>query len=241
MIDTIIALIGLSSILGFIICLLMLIISALRKNGKVKSWAIRFGICFAIFFICIAMNLKTTNNSTSSSSNLNTQNEKAKQAEQIKLLQEKYKPLLESGKSYENMTDEEGKTAEDLILNWDKLEEEFKTSYQTQKDSISKSIDDYNAKKKAAEEAKKAEEAKQAAAAAAQKAAEEKQADIAKRKNEGVRIGMTKDEVLMSNWGKPDKINKTTNAYGVHEQWVYRSRGSGYLYFDDGILTSIQN
>ena len=55
----------------------------------------------------------------------------------------------------------------------------------------------------------------------------------------GVSIGMTKERVLKSNWGKPNKINRTTNAYGVTEQWVY---GNGnYLYFDNGILSSIQN
>lgn len=60
-----------------------------------------------------------------------------------------------------------------------------------------------------------------------------------KRKSEGVRIGMTKDEVLGSSWGNPEDINKTTTQYGTHEQWVYGTRS--YLYFDDGILTSIQN
>lgn len=58
-------------------------------------------------------------------------------------------------------------------------------------------------------------------------------------KTEGVRIGMTQQEVLDSSWGKPKSINKTTNQYGTHEQWVYSM--TGYLYFDDGILTSIQN
>lgn len=53
------------------------------------------------------------------------------------------------------------------------------------------------------------------------------------------KIGMTKTEAENSTWGKPKKINKTTTAYGVHEQWVYS--GYKYLYFDDGILTSIQN
>lgn len=53
------------------------------------------------------------------------------------------------------------------------------------------------------------------------------------------KLGMTKIEAENSTWGKPNKINKTTNAYGVHEQWVYS--GYKYLYFDDGILTSIQN
>lgn len=51
-------------------------------------------------------------------------------------------------------------------------------------------------------------------------------------------IGMTAEEVRNSSWGKPSDINKTTTAYGVHEQWVYS--GNRYIYFDDGIVTSIQ-
>lgn len=80
--------------------------------------------------------------------------------------------------------------------------------------------------------------AKQKAAESAEKAkveAEEK----AKAKSEGVRIGMTQDQVRNSNWGNPKSINTTTTAYGIHEQWVYGGRN--YLYFEDGILTSIQN
>jgi len=56
--------------------------------------------------------------------------------------------------------------------------------------------------------------------------------------NYRVRIGMTK-EMCEDSWGKPESINRTTNAYGTSEQWVY---GDGnYLYFDNGKLTSIQN
>ena len=51
-------------------------------------------------------------------------------------------------------------------------------------------------------------------------------------------IGMTKKEAENSTWGKPKKINTTVTSYSTHEQGVY---GNGrYLYFDDGILTSIQ-
>ncbi len=58
-------------------------------------------------------------------------------------------------------------------------------------------------------------------------------------KKEGVAIGMTKEQVLGSMWGKPRRVHSTTNAFGTREQWVY---GDGnYLYFQDGILTSIQN
>lgn len=51
-------------------------------------------------------------------------------------------------------------------------------------------------------------------------------------------IGWTADEVIES-WGRPSDINRTTTQYHVSEQWVY---GLGmYLYFEDGILTVIQN
>jgi len=53
-----------------------------------------------------------------------------------------------------------------------------------------------------------------------------------------VRIGMTKEQAIAS-WGNPDDINKTTSSFGTHEQWVYGL--SSYLYFEDGILTTIQN
>ncbi len=66
----------------------------------------------------------------------------------------------------------------------------------------------------------------------------EKTTALAKAKQEGVSIGMTQQEVLNSNWGNPKEINKTTTAYGTSEQWVYY--GNKYLYFDDGILTAIQ-
>lgn len=53
-----------------------------------------------------------------------------------------------------------------------------------------------------------------------------------------VKIGMTK-EMARESWGIPEDINKTTNQYGTFEQWVYG--GGNYLYFDNGVLTTIQN
>lgn len=50
-------------------------------------------------------------------------------------------------------------------------------------------------------------------------------------------IGMTEDEVLASTWGAPTKRNKTTTSSHEREQWVY---SDGYIYFTDGIVTSIQ-
>ena len=56
----------------------------------------------------------------------------------------------------------------------------------------------------------------------------------------GVMIGMTPDEVIHETaWGKPKKVNRTTNKFGTHEQWVYG--GGNYLYFENGVLTSYQN
>lgn len=51
-------------------------------------------------------------------------------------------------------------------------------------------------------------------------------------------IGMTKTEVENSTWGKPKDINKTTTKYGTREQWVYK--GYKYIYFENGVVTSIQ-
>lgn len=55
---------------------------------------------------------------------------------------------------------------------------------------------------------------------------------------ENPRIGMTSDEVRNSRWGNPQKINKTTTANGTREQWVYSI--NRYLYFEDDVLTAIQ-
>lgn len=63
-----------------------------------------------------------------------------------------------------------------------------------------------------------------------------KDAIAAKRK--GVSIGMTKEEVTASSWGRPQKINQTHGSFGTHEQWVYRG---GYLYFENGTLSAVQN
>ena len=58
-------------------------------------------------------------------------------------------------------------------------------------------------------------------------------------KQKGVRVGMTREQVMASAWGKPQQINTTTASYGTHEQWVYP--GQNYLYFENGVLTTIQN
>ena len=58
------------------------------------------------------------------------------------------------------------------------------------------------------------------------------------KKMRGITIGMSQQDVLDSIWGQPEDINKTTTKYGVSEQWVYS--GYRYIYFDNGIVTAIQ-
>jgi hypothetical protein len=48
---------------------------------------------------------------------------------------------------------------------------------------------------------------------------------------------MTKDMVREA-WGLPRDINTTTTQYGSRAQWCYYS---SYVYFDDDIVTTIQN
>ena len=53
------------------------------------------------------------------------------------------------------------------------------------------------------------------------------------------KIGMTANELLVSSWGKPTKMNRTTTAYGESYQWVYSS--NRYVYLKDDIVTAIQD
>lgn len=53
------------------------------------------------------------------------------------------------------------------------------------------------------------------------------------------KLGMSANEVKATSWGSPDKINRTENSSGVHEQWVYKKHG--YVYLDNGIVTSISD
>lgn len=55
----------------------------------------------------------------------------------------------------------------------------------------------------------------------------------------GVSIGMSKEQVLKSSWGRPSGVNKTHTSAGTTEQWVYG--GGNYLYFRNGILEAVQN
>ncbi|AFM41004.1 hypothetical protein Desaci_2029 [Desulfosporosinus acidiphilus SJ4] len=98
---------------------------------------------------------------------------------------------------------------------------------------------DLLAKQNAEAETKAKAEADAQAKLEAQKRAEEEAKAKALAKTQGVRIGMTQQQVLDSSWGRPNEVNRTVTANGTHEQWVYDN--GGYLYFDNGILTAVQN
>lgn len=50
-------------------------------------------------------------------------------------------------------------------------------------------------------------------------------------------IGMTAEQARMS-WGKPEEVNRTITGNVKHEQWIY---GNSYLYFENALLSGIQN
>jgi hypothetical protein len=55
-----------------------------------------------------------------------------------------------------------------------------------------------------------------------------------------VAIGMT-DEMVTLSIGAPKDINRTERANHISEQWVYNNDKYKYLYFEDGVLKTIQN
>jgi len=55
-----------------------------------------------------------------------------------------------------------------------------------------------------------------------------------------IHLGMTTEQVAAA-WGRPYHINRTTGSYGTHEQWVMGEMGGSYVYFENGICTTIQN
>jgi hypothetical protein len=50
-------------------------------------------------------------------------------------------------------------------------------------------------------------------------------------------FGMSTKQASMS-WGKPEKVNTTIKQNMVHEQWIYTD--DNFLYFENGVLTTIQ-
>lgn len=161
-------------IILFFICFICLFVG-LIKPGLVIRWGIKrnrkqvvltYVLGMIVSFVLIgitAPNVQqttTTPKTTSKDVVENKVNDEKEKSDKIKELQETYKPVLESGKSYSNMTDEEGNIALAMVTNWNTLNNDFKENYKTSKDTIESSIKEYNDKKVAEEKAaKEAEEA----------------------------------------------------------------------------------
>ena len=61
--------------------------------------------------------------------------------------------------------------------------------------------------------------------------------ELERIKNSPPQIGMTKETVEMTAWGKPTRIHKTTYEWGVTEQWCYPQ--NRYVYFRNGVVVAI--
>lgn len=128
-----------------------------------------------------------------------------------------------------------------VVLNFDKTVIEFSNSLHIKRifkvtDDRGNVIDPYTALNELGTELANAEDKRQKEFSKELNIKYEKEKDREQEKY--VVIGMTKDEVIEI-WGKPKDINRTVTTYGIKEQWVYSNYR--YLYFDDGVLTTIQD
>jgi chemotaxis protein histidine kinase CheA len=150
-------------------------------------------------------------------------------SKQLEDKQNSYLTLLDSDKTYDNMTDDERKLADGLVSNFSSFEQDFKDKYQTRETNIKDSRKRYiEAKKKAADDAKakadddakKAkEDADDKAAAEAKKAKDEADAKLAAEKAGDERLVKATHEnpihVTISDLNK--SINNYTGYYVVFE------------------------
>lgn len=153
--------------------------------------------------------------------------------------------LLMESKNYRIILDEKGHllcrlasdvTYSDVIKtvpkfsNKNKCEQsdDFKLLMVDQKNKINKSIEDYNRRLKMTRIDK-------INAFVDENPEYEEYTSVAKDRK--ISIGMPEMLVVLS-WGSPRNINETINGSGIHKQLVYNA---GYIYIDNGIVTSIQN
>lgn len=63
-----------------------------------------------------------------------------------------------------------------------------------------------------------------------------------RKKQEGVSMGMTMQDVLDSSWGRPQHKTNYHSSLGTKTIWQYGEYGQrGSIIFDNGIVTGIQN
>lgn len=66
--------------------------------------------------------------------------------------------------------------------------------------------------------------------------------DKKRKKQEGVSIGMTMQDVLDSSWGRPQHKTSYHSSLGTKTIWQYGEYGQrGSIIFDNGIVTMIRN
>ncbi|MGG7146541.1 hypothetical protein ACQPVA_07045 [Clostridium butyricum] len=160
----------------FLVCFICLIVGLIKPTLVIKwgnkrnrkqvilTYCLGMLIFFVLFGITIPDSEKTTTVSNSESSiNKDKDEDSDKELnDKIKELEDKYTPILESDKKYAEMTNDEGKIAEDIISNWNSLSDDFKEKYNDSKNKLNNSIKEYKKQKEDEEKARK--EAEQAMA-----------------------------------------------------------------------------
>ena len=241
------ALLGFASIIGFIVCVVMIVVSAIKKTGKIKKWTIGTAVCFVVFIVAVAM---PSDQATPSAPTTTTAVEPQKQ-EEVKL-SETDKALLKG--SYADFDSAQRTRFAGIEKTYAKLagtdKEGFKGDFErltAEKDVVvAKALEE--AKKKAAEEeaARKAEEK---AAAEAKIAAQKADAqtipyrDLARNPDnyKGKNVKYTGEVIQVQEDGNMVglRVNVTKNSYG-YEDTIYVIYNKGIIegrVLEDDIIT----
>lgn len=126
------------------------------------------------------------------------------------------------------------------VTNIDKLRaiDRIRTIDPTQAESMEKTVMN-DVEKKVAENEKNLDQARKRHAIDNQRISH---LDKQRKKKEGIRIGMTMQDVLDSSWGKPHRKTNYHSNLGTKTIWQYGDYGErGTIVFENGIVTMIQN
>jgi len=90
-------LLGLGSVLGFLICVVMVVVSAIKKTGKTKRWAAGVTICFVGFIVAVSMPSSPSTPSTPTTTDVDQQKEVVKitDADKALMIKNQYKLFTE--------------------------------------------------------------------------------------------------------------------------------------------------
>ncbi|WP_160687485.1 hypothetical protein [Clostridium sp. C2-6-12] len=151
------------SMLGGFVCFALLIIKLFKKNFRLSLkqiltiWLLCIVVFIGSFVVYSAVYKPINKNNTESSitvrsedkkieekSNINEQSKN--EVEQKKL--DDYVQLLESGKTYEDMTPQERTTISELLKTWEEQDSDFQSKYKDKKDFVENSMNEAIAKLK---------------------------------------------------------------------------------------------